>query len=75
MPSPRAVVLANGWVYVEDAQTGAAAWFDPAAERWVLSNSDDFFVPGSALAATAQGVFHLEGLSGAASMLQVQCSP
>ncbi|MCP3165956.1 Kelch repeat-containing protein [Myxococcus qinghaiensis] len=53
--APRAVRAVNGWVYVEDREGAAAAWFDPASER---------FTPAASLSTPRRGHALVGGVDG-----------
>ncbi len=85
LAQPRAVSVTGGWVYVLDEATGAAFWFDPAAEAFVRATAAPTPLGmrrvGEALVAMDAQVFHIAGLvmggtvDGTAHVLEPVCAP
>ncbi|MFY2560281.1 hypothetical protein ACN469_21905 [Corallococcus terminator] len=59
--APRAVRAGNGWVYVEDREGAAAAWFDPASERFTPAVSLSTPRRGHALVGGVDGRVYVVG--------------
>lgn len=57
--NPRAVLLENGWVYVDDPSTGNGEWFDPASQTFISATPSGR--AGHAIASAGQNGVALAG--------------